>query len=154
MAAHNEASTMASASQIKSLANPALAPFRAEAGFVAGGVRVLLRLEGFAAFAAALALYWRAGFSWPVFALLFLAPDLSMLAYLAGPRAGAIGYNFAHTYAAVLSLILGGIVGGVPAATAVGLIWVGHIGFDRALGYGLKYSTGFGDTHLGHLGRR
>jgi hypothetical protein len=29
------------------------------------------------------------------------------------------------------------------------LIWTAHIGFDRALGIGLKYPTGFGDTHLG-----
>ncbi len=143
-----------SVSRISPLASPALASSRAEGGFAAGGVRALLRLEGLAAFAAALAMYWHAGFSWPVFAFLFLAPDLSMLAYLAGPRAGATGYNLAHTYTAALALILGAIVGGVPAATAGGLIWIGHIGCDRALGYGLKYSTGFGDTHLGHLARR
>ena len=57
-------------------------------GFVTGGARMLLRLEGFAAFAAAVAFYAQAGFSWPVAALFFLAPDLAMLAYLAGPRAG------------------------------------------------------------------
>ena len=34
------------------------------------------------------------------------------------------------------------------------LIWAAHIGFDRMLGYGLKYPTGFGDTHLGAIGRR
>lgn len=28
------------------------------------------------------------------------------------------------------------------------LLRVVHIGFDRALGYGLKYPTGFKDTHL------
>jgi hypothetical protein len=43
--------------------------------------------------------------------------------------------------------------GRVPAAAAGGLIWIAHIGFDRALGYGLKYPTGFGDTHLGRSGR-
>jgi hypothetical protein len=58
---------------------------------------MLLRLEGFAAFAAAVVFYAQAGFSWPVGALFFLAPDLAMLAYLAGPRAGAIAYNLAHT---------------------------------------------------------
>jgi hypothetical protein len=26
------------------------------------------------------------------------------------------------------------------------MIWLAHIGFDRALGYGLKYSSGFGVT--------
>lgn len=130
------------------------APSRSEAGSVAASVRGLLRLEGLVAFAAAVGVYVHAGFSWPVFALLFLAPDLSMLAYLGGPRAGAIGYNFAHTYALPLVLTLAGFAGGVSAAAAGGLIWIAHIGFDRMLGYGLKYSTGFGDTHLGHLGRR
>jgi hypothetical protein len=28
------------------------------------------------------------------------------------------------------------------------LIWTAHIGFDRMLGYGLKYPTRFKDTHL------
>lgn len=36
---------------------------------------------------------------------------------------------------------------------AAGLIWSAHIGFDRALGYGLKYASGFGATHLGRIGR-
>ena len=45
--------------------------------------------------------------------------------------------------------MLAGFLVGVPAAAAGGLIWIAHIGFDRALGYGLKYPTGFGDTHLG-----
>ena len=115
---------------------------------------MLLRLEGFAAVAAAAAFYAQAGFSWPVAVLFFLAPDLAMLAYLAGPRAGAIAYNLAHTYALALAFTAAGFLGGVPAAAAGGLIWIAHIGFDRALGYGLKYSSGFGDTHLGRIGRR
>lgn len=142
----------ASISPIKLRPRPA--PSRGEAGSAAGSVSSLLRLEGLAAFAAAVGVYVHAGFSWPLFALLFLAPDLSMLAYLAGPRAGAIGYNLAHTYAVPLLLTLAAFAGGASAAAAGGLIWTAHIGFDRMLGYGLKYSTGFGDTHLGHLGRR
>jgi hypothetical protein len=124
-----------------------------EAGFVTGGVRTLLRLEGLAAFAVALAIYGHAGFSWPAFALFFLAPDLSMLAYLAGPRAGAIGYNVVHTYVLPLLLALAGFAGGVPIAAAGGLIWIAHIALDRLIGYGLKYPTAFGDTHLGRLRR-
>ena len=38
-------------------------------------------------------------------------------------------------------------------ALALGLIWLAHIGFDRALGYGLKSASGFRDTHLGAPGR-
>jgi len=124
-----------------------------EAGFVTGGVRTLLRLEGLAAFAIAVAIYAHAGFSWGAFALFFLAPDLSMLAYLAGPRAGAIGYNLVHTYVLPLLLTLGGFASAVPVAAAGGLIWIAHIGLDRLIGYGLKYPTAFGDTHLGRFRR-
>ena len=87
--------------------------------------------------------------SWPLFAVLFLAPDLAMLGYLMGARIGAAVYNVAHTYALALPLALLGFLAGRPAILAVALIWVAHIGFDRALGFGLKYPTGFGDTHLG-----
>jgi len=33
-------------------------------------------------------------------------------------------------------------------ATQIALVWLAHIGFDRFFGYGLKYPTGFKDTHL------
>ena len=36
----------------------------------------------------------------------------------------------------------------LDGALAVGLVWLAHIGIDRALGYGLKYPTHFEDTHL------
>jgi hypothetical protein len=135
-------------------ANSTSGASRAAPGFVTGGVRIALRLEGFAAFGAAVAFYAHYGFAWWAFALLFLAPDLSMLGYLAGPRAGAAIYNLAHSGALALALTLLGFFGGAPAVAAVGLIWIAHIGCDRALGYGLKYETAFADTHLGHIGRR
>lgn len=124
---------------------------RTDKGFVTSGVRVVLRLESFAAFAAALFLYAHNGFSWPLFALLFLAPDLAIAAYLGGPRAGTAAYNLMHTYACALALTLAGFFASMPLAAACGLIWIAHIGFDRALGYGLKYATEFGDTHLTRL---
>ena len=117
-------------------------------GTIAGGVTLLLRIEGAAALAAALAMYGHAGFSWPIFALCFPAPDLAMLAYLAGPRIGAAGYNLVHTYTLAVVLTLAGFFGGRPTVTTAGLILLAHIGFDRALGFGLKYASGFGDTHL------
>ncbi len=33
----------------------------------------------------------------------------------------------------------------------IALIWLTHIGVDRALGYGLRYPSGFKDTHLQRL---
>jgi len=129
------------------------APARAAGGLASGGVRSVLRLEGAAAFAAAIALYGHGGFSWLMFALLFLAPDLSMLAYLAGPRVGALAYNFVHTYALSVPLAFAGFAIGSPVVSALALILIAHIGFDRMLGYGLKYTSGFGDTHLSRIGR-
>ena len=132
--------------------NPALPTTSLKPGIVGGGVAALLRLEGAAALAAALVLYGYAGFSWPVFALFFLAPDLAMLAYFAGPRAGAAAYNLVHTETMALAVTLAGFFGGMPVATAAGLILVAHIGLDRALGFGLKYASGFGDSHFGRAG--
>jgi hypothetical protein len=77
-----------------------------------------------------------------------------MLGYLAGPRVGAQVYNAAHTTVVPLALGLVGALAGLPVALAVALVWLAHIGIDRALGYGLKYPDAFGNTHLGSLGRR
>jgi hypothetical protein len=122
------------------------------AGAASGAVRALLRLEGLALLGAAAALYWASGASWWLFAVLFLAPDLSFAGYLAGPRLGAVAYNVLHATIAPLLLAIGGLVMPWPQAASVALIWLAHIGFDRALGYGLKYAAGFGFTHLGRLG--
>jgi hypothetical protein len=121
-------------------------------GAVAGPVRLWLRLEGLLALAVATWLYSRASYSWTMFALLFLVPDVSFAGYLAGPRAGAIVYNVAHSYVGPLLLALSVLATGA-ATLMLPLIWAAHIGFDRALGYGLKYPTGFGDTHLGRIGK-
>jgi len=51
-------------------------------------------------------------------------------------------------------LALAGFFAVLPALTAAGLILTAHIGLDRALGYGLKYSTAFGHSHIGRIGRR
>ncbi len=128
-----------------------LAPAETPVG-VAGWPRVLLRLEGAALMAAALFVYARAGGDWGFCALLFFAPDLSMVFYLAGPRAGATAYNCAHVTFAPLLLGALGLLSGQPLLTRLALIHLAHIGFDRALGFGLKYPTAFGDTHLGRIG--
>jgi hypothetical protein len=120
---------------------------------VSGTPRAVLRIEGAFIFAIAIVLYWRLGEGWWLFAILFLAPDLSFLGYLAGARAGAIAYNVLHSIAGPILLALAGLFVPYEPATAVALIWLAHCGFDRALGYGLKYEAGFGFTHLGRIGR-
>ena len=131
------------------------APARADtaAGQVTGGVRTLLRLEGLAVLSVAVAAYASFGDSWGLFAALFLLPDLAFIAYLAGPRRGAMAYNATHSCVGPLGLLAAGVLGAMPMLLAMALIWCAHIGFDRALGYGLKYAGGFNQTHLGTLGR-
>ncbi|MEW6100343.1 MAG: DUF4260 domain-containing protein [Pseudomonadota bacterium] len=122
-------------------------------GATAGGVRWLLRLEGAAVLALALWAYHQHAAGWGLFAAAFLAPDLSFLGYLAGPRVGARLYNTAHSYLGPAACLALGLLAAVPWAVPAALIWAAHIGFDRALGYGLKYPSGFRHTHLGLIGR-
>lgn len=114
--------------------------------------RMILRLEGVALVLAATAAYAWTGQSWWLFATLLLAPDIGMAAYLAGPRIGAFCYNLVHTTVAPVATGIAGLAWQAPLAVAVSLIWLAHIGLDRALGYGLKEPTGFKDTHLGRIG--
>jgi Domain of unknown function (DUF4260) len=123
------------------------------AGAVTGGLKTLLRLEGLALLAGMTLSYAVWGGSWWVYAILFLAPDLSFAGYLAGPRVGAIVYNAAHSTLAPAALMTLGYALASPLALSIATIWLAHIGFDRALGYGLKYSDGFGFTHLGRIGK-
>lgn len=117
-------------------------------GAVTGTPNMILRAEGLAVLAAAVWAYAQTGAGWTLFLALILAPDLFMLGYLAGARAGAAAYNLGHTYLAPLALLALGYLGAVPILTALGLIWAAHIGADRLMGYGLKYPSGFKDTHL------
>lgn len=133
-----------------SLSLPSLSP--ADGGGVSGAPRVLLRLEGALLLAAAVVAYAHLGAGWGLFAAFFLVPDLAFVGYLGGPRLGAIAYNTTHStigwvLAAAASLVA------VPALLPYALVGLAHVGFDRMLGYGLKYGTAFGRTHLGAIGR-
>lgn len=123
-------------------------------GTVSGGVRVLLRLEGLCILMVSIVAYAKFGSGWGVFFLCFLVPDLSFAGYLAGSRVGAVSYNCAHSLVGALTVMVAGVFFSTPFVVTAGIIWVAHIGFDRALGYGLKYSTGFRFTHLGVIGHK
>jgi hypothetical protein len=120
----------------------------ASGSFLLARPAVMLRVEGAAMLAGSVLLYWVNGESWWLFALLLLAPDVSMVGYLAGPRVGAALYNAFHSYPLPAALGVFGLFVGAPSVIAVALVWFAHIGMDRMVGYGLKYSTGFKDTHL------
>lgn len=132
---------------VPALSTPATAP-----GFVNAGPKLLLRLEGLALLVAAVVGFRALGGTWGFFAAAFLVPDLSMLGYLGGAKFGAAAYNAGHSLLGPLLLAGVALLGGSTLAWLCTLIWVAHIGFDRAAGYGLKYASAFGHTHLGRVG--
>jgi hypothetical protein len=109
---------------------------------------LLLRVEGAALFVGALVLYFHADYAWWLFVVLLLAPDLAAAGYLFGPRIGAATYDLGHMEAFPIALAVVGVVTDSGVCLKLALIWLAHIGMDRALGYGLKYPTGFKDTHI------
>lgn len=131
---------------------PRAAATTAQIGFVTGAPRLWLRFEGLAVFLLATLVYFSSDGGWLLYLALFFLPDLSFAGYLAGARIGAVCYNVVHTYALpMLWLALGAVM--LESSIAIPLIWLAHVGFDRMLGYGLKYPTAFQDTHLGRIGR-
>jgi hypothetical protein len=110
--------------------------------------KLMLRLEGGIVALLALWLYNQTGHSWWLFAALILVPDISMLGYLKDTKTGALIYNIGHTYIAPAIFWLIASALSLTFANSVALIWIAHIGFDRLLGYGLKYPDDFKHTHL------
>lgn len=122
-------------------------------GATTGAVRLTLRLESLAVLAVLVVAYRELQASWGLFAALFLIPDLAMLPYLKSRTAGAAAYNAAHNFAVPAAVALAAVLTDSAFSLAIATIWAAHIAFDRAVGYGLKYTTGFNDTHLGPVGR-
>jgi hypothetical protein len=117
---------------------------------VSGTPRVILRVEGAALLVVATLAYAHLGAAgWGLFAALFFVPDVAFFGYLAGPRVGAAAYNLTHSTLGPAILGLLGAWVANPLLLAIALVWVGHVGFDRMFGYGLKHASAFGHTHLG-----
>jgi Domain of unknown function (DUF4260) len=119
---------------------------------VAGRPRAFLRFDGLVLLVATVIIFATVHEPWWLYPALVLAPDLSMVGYLASSRTGAALYNLGHSYGAPGVLLLIGWRSSSPLSEALGLIWLGHIGMDRLLGYGLKYDETFTATHLGEIG--
>jgi len=116
-------------------------------------MKTLLKIEELAELLLAVAVFIHLPYAWWVLPATFFLPDLSMLGYLAGPRAGAASYNLFHHKGLAVAVGLAGWMLGLPTLLLAGAVLLGHSAFDRLLGYGLKYGSGFGDTHLGRVGR-
>ena len=113
----------------------------------------LLKVEEFFLFGLSLFLFSGLDYSWGWYALLFLAPDLSMIGYLANPRVGARTYNLIHHKGLSVALYVLGYLLSVPWLMFAGTLLLGHSSLDRVFGYGLKYPDAFKNTHLGVIGR-
>lgn len=110
--------------------------------------RIMLSIEGLTVFLTSIALYWHIGANGWIFVLLLLAPDLTFIAFMLNKSIGTLAYNIMHTYTLPISLGVISFLLGWQLGIALALIWTAHIGMDRIIGYGLKYETGFKDTHL------
>ncbi|MEW5321548.1 DUF4260 domain-containing protein [Geobacillus thermoleovorans] len=113
--------------------------------------KILLRLEGVAILLLSLYFYFYNQFSWLLFFVLLLAPDISMIGYLFNNKVGAVLYNLFHTYSLPIGVVILGVLLSNEVVLEIGLIWSAHIGMDRMIGYGLKYPTHFKDTHLNRV---
>ncbi|WP_162426615.1 DUF4260 domain-containing protein [Pontibacter pudoricolor] len=115
-------------------------------------MKILLKLEDLAKLVLAYAGTLYLGFEWWLFFALLLAPDLGMLGYLLGSKAGAWLYNLFHHQGIAIVVGVTGLYLGNAYLQFTGLLLFGHSAMDRALGYGLKYNDHFKHTHLGWIG--
>lgn len=115
-------------------------------------MKQIIRIEEAALFLLSWYFFCDAGFAWWWWWVWLLAPDISMVGYLINARIGAYLYNFVHHKAIAVLVILIGTMSLSPWLAAAGWLLLGHSSMDRVFGYGLKYLSGFKDTHLGRIG--
>jgi len=117
-------------------------------GTVVGAPRLWLQLEGATLVVGALVAFSSTHRSWWLVPLVLFLPDLFMAGYVGGTRIGAHVYNLAHTTPLPALMVGYGWWQHRALFLALGLVWLGHIGMDRLLSFGLKYPDHFQHTHL------
>ncbi|MEC3964322.1 DUF4260 domain-containing protein [Flagellimonas halotolerans] len=115
-------------------------------------MKTVLKLEELMMFALGIYFFSLLDYAWWWFLVLILTPDIGMLGYLFGNKAGAFFYNLSHHKGVALLIYLAGVYFSIPLCQLIGVILFTHSAFDRILGYGLKYDKGFKFTHLGEIG--
>jgi len=119
-------------------------------------MKTILKLEEAAMAFAGIYFIYLHNLGLPVWAwvLLFFSPDIGMVGYAVNNKVGAVSYNLFHHKAVAIALAFAGYFMLNEVFVAIGALLFAHSSFDRMLGYGLKYYAGFGETHLGRVGKR
>lgn len=113
----------------------------------------LLKLEELAMFLLSIFLLWNGNAAWYWYLLILVGPDVGMLAYLINNNVGAVFYNIFHHKGIAIIIFMTAIYFDSILWQQIGIILFGHSSWDRLMGFGLKYNTGFGYTHLGLIGK-
>ncbi len=116
-------------------------------------MKTVLKIEEVSMLLLVIFLFAQLPFQWWWFLVLFLAPDLGIAGYLINNKVGAFSYNFFHHKGVVIAAYLLGYYLANDVFMLIGVIVFSHTAFDRVLGYGLKFATGFKYTHLGEIGK-
>lgn len=116
-------------------------------------MKSVIKLEEFGLFVLGIYLFSLLNYQWWWFLVLLLAPDLSMIGYAFGNKAGAFFYNVFHHKGLAVLLYMTGCYLQIEILQLIGIILFSHSAMDRIFGYGLKYDKGFKYTHLGEIGK-
>ena len=111
-------------------------------------IKTIFRFEGLMLFLLCLFFYNQLHASWLIFFVLWLLPDLSAVGYLKNSRIGAATYNLIHNYILAGLIIFIGFWLKNNFIISLGIILASHVSLDRFCGYGLKFPSGFKDTHM------
>ncbi|MCI2228956.1 DUF4260 domain-containing protein [Polaribacter sp. MSW13] len=117
-------------------------------------MKILLKIEELMMLILSIVMFSQLSFDWWWYLVLFLSPDVSFIGYTINPKFGAICYNLLHHKGLAIMIYLVGMYLNNESIQLVGIIIFGHASFDRILGYGLKYSDSFNNTHLGKIGSK
>ena len=111
-------------------------------------MKALLQLEEIASFLFSIYLFSTLSFSWWLYPLLFILPDLALLGLVVGRQVGMASYNLVHHKGIALGLFVAGTILGYPQAALAGTILLGHTSLDRVMGYGLMGGASFSHAQL------
>ncbi|MFP2996755.1 DUF4260 domain-containing protein [Spongiivirga sp. MCCC 1A20706] len=116
-------------------------------------MKSIVKIEELAMFLLGVFMFNQLDFAWWHFVVFFLLPDIGMLGYAVNPKFGALCYNIFHHKGIALVIYFIGAYSSNQWILFAGIILFSHSCFDRILGYGLKYSDSFNNTHLGKIGK-